>query len=408
MLSRRLLAGGGSGFAPIVLPTPSPFALSGADGAVNPWMVPGAYSYGGKTYLGWVDSAGNVQAGTFNETTKAFTAHTIHASFEVDAHTSPAFLRRASDGRIITVYSKHNHVPINIRVSTNADDASAWGAATDLDGQLGGTRYTDEQLWEASGSLYLFYRDEPSAGTDSRWCISKCAPGSPTTGWAAQTIVFRIASTRSYVISILDGTKIHFIATNGASSGYSKLGHFYLDTATDTYHKTDGTSLSLPITFADITTIYSGSAVVFASNVVVSGSEIIVSVQDTIAGAIRYIYVRYNGSSWSSTNVVGAGTGYEYSGVGTGYGAWGYAIDAGNPDIFYVLRDTGASPDLWTYTTGDGGATFTPVQRTFVSSTSQQQVIPVRNRSSALRCLWQVGTWTTYTNYSVNLYGFGD
>lgn len=384
----------------------TPLTLTAApNGGCNPWQLPGALQVGGTTYIGYVDGSGNVEVITYDGSVSG--PYTIHSGFEADAHTSPAFVRRASDGRFITVYSKHNATPINLRVATNPDDVSAWGSATDLDAQLTGTRYTDEQIWEYGSTLYLFYRDEPSAGTDSRWCLSTCASGSPTTGWAAQTQIYRVASARSYVVNVLDSTRgrIHFVATNSTT----KLGHFYLDIAAGTYHKSDGTQItaSKPYNFSHITEIMTGTSTVYPSNVVVDGDGYpVVGIQDlNVAGDIRYHYARWNGSAWNDTDVASSGTGYEYSGLGTGFGSWGYCVDDGNPNIFWTIGEDGSQPEIYRHLTRDGGSTFTTTQVTTGTTSDQQQLICVRNPINALRALWQIGTWTDYTDWSVGLMG---
>jgi len=411
MIARRLLMGGGGSFT--VPPIITTVLTAAPNGGNNPWTIPGSryYSDLDKTVLSWVDGSGNIECATYNHATDTLSAiSTIHAGLEVDAHDSPALLRRASDSRFITVYSKHNGTPINIRVSTNANDVTAWGAATNLDSQLGATRYTDEQLYEFGSTLYMLYRDEPSAGTDSRWCISTCASSSPTSGWAAQTIVYRVASARSYVISCEDqaNQRINFIATNStASGGPTKLGHFYLDIVAGTYHKSNGTPITLPLAFADITEIYSGTATVFANNVAIdSNGYPAVAVEDTIAGDIRAIYVRFNGTAWSSTNVVSVGTGYEYSGTGTGFTAWGLAVDDGDPSVLWLLKGT-SQAEVWQYTASSDWSSFSARQVTSGSSSKQTQLICVRNPHPDLRVFWQVGTWTDYNTWNQGLTGAG-
>lgn len=367
----------------------------------NPWTSPNAIQDGGIVTFGWVDGFGNVECAEYDEATETTSAQvTIAGSFEVDAHASPALCRRASDDRWIVVYAKHNSTPINVRLSSTSSVTGGFGAATNIDSQLGGSRYTDYSIFERSNTLWLVYRDEPSAGTDSRWCISSCASATPTSAWAAQTIVFRQSGTRSYVITTYDPTadRLHFITTNAASTGFTKLGHFYRDMAAGTYHKTDGTAITLPIEFDDVTEIYSGTNTVFAANVVVDASgDIAVAAQDTIASDIRCIYVRWDGSVWDSTNVVSAGTGYVYGGGGAT--AWGQCIDAGDLDVFWVLRDTGGTAQLYAYITADDGDTFSESQVTDDLTNEQTQIVCVRNPDK-LRAIWQSGTWTSYTSWN--------
>lgn len=404
--ARRLLlaaAAGGAGFP--VPPIGSVTLTSAPDGGMNQLVVPGAFTHGGVTTIGYVDGSGNVEAIEWNGSTSG--PHTIHASFEADAHDSPAIVRRASDGRLIVAYSKHNNTPFNVRVSTNADDPSAWGSATDIDSQLGGTRYTDHGLWEVDSTLYLVVRDEPSAGTDSRWVISTAAASVPTSGWAAQTILYRVASERSYVLTHLSGSVIHFVVTNGSSTGFSKLGHFYLDTAAGTYHRSDGTDITadVPLDFSDVTEIATGTAL-FPWNIVVDGSGYpVVAARD----GLDYEYIRWNGAAWSQTTVASSGTGYEYNGPATGFIAYGACIDDGRPDDMYVIEDVSSQPEVARYRTADGGATFSRRAVTTGSSGLKVQLICVRDPlDGGLRAFWMEGTWTDYEDWSTGLAGVVD
>lgn len=380
------------------------FSLAGnRNGGYTPYTN-NAFQRSGVVYFGWVDGFGNIEAATYDEATETTSLQqTIHASFDTDAHSAPALCRRDSDGRIVVLYSKHSSTPLNIRVATNPDSVSGWGGATNLDSQLGGTRYTNFCLHEWDDTLWTVGRDEPTLGTDSRWVISSCDSSTPTSGWAAQTIVYRISSQRSYVKIGFDDVNgvLHFVATNGSGDSFSKLGHFYFDIDAGTYHKSDGTPLTIPLEFDDITEIYAGTENAFASNVVIdAGGDIVVAAQDNDGADIKIVYIRWDGASWTSTDVTTAGTGYEYNGTGTGFTAWGHCIDEGDVGLFWVLRDTGGAAQLYAYVTADGGATFDEIQVQSGSAGENTQVVAVRNPDK-LRAMFQgPGTWTTYTNWN--------
>lgn len=399
-LARRLLLSGGSS----AIPLPSLDALtSSPNGGNNPWMVPGAYRYGDVVVGGYVDGSGSVECFTYTESTATVGGpHTIHASFETDAHTSPALIRRSSDGKILAFYCLHNAGTLNLRVSSSADDPSAWGSATNLDSQLGGTRYTDLQVHELSdGTLFLFYRDEPSAGTDSRWCWSTSSDGGST--WAAQTVLYRINSTRSYVISYKDpaSDRIHFVATNGASSGYTKLGHWRMDGLTLARTKSDGSTISasLPLTFTDVTEAYSGSGDVFMSHIAFGsdGHPVFVGWE-----ALDYIYRRWTGSAWTGSVIAACGTGFSYNNDSS-YQPWGIALDDGDPNTVWLMRDSGGNPSAWRYRTTDGGASFGG-QNLGATGGEVHTMIPVRNPGS-LRAYYPVGSWTDYVTWACGLTG---
>jgi len=406
--SSHLLARGGAGsFTP-----PSPYAVTtlatAPNGGNNPWVNAGSIQYAGTTIVGWVDgSNGNLECLTRNETTGTLSSVTvITAAHEIDAHSAPGFLRRSSDGRILCMVSLHNGASIHLKISTNPDDVTAWGSAVNLDSQLGGTRYTDYQFVELSdSSIFLFYRDEPSAGTDSRWCYSKSTDGGAT--WAAQTQLFKIASTRSYVIlwKPLGSDLIHFATTNGASAGFTKIGHFRMDGLTLARTKSDGTTISasLPLTFTDITTAYTGSSNVFPLNIAFDSSN-----NPVIAGwdNLTYTYHRWSGSAWTNTSIVACGTGFEYNGPATGFQPWGTAVDDGDPNVVWLMVDTGGNPSWWRYVTANGGTSFTGTLIGAVSG-KVHTVVPVRHPAK-LRAYAPFGTWTDYNNYSCGESGVTD
>jgi hypothetical protein len=406
-VSRRLLlhAGGTGSFvqAPPSLVT----LLSPPNGGNNPWMTPGAYQYGGVVVGGYTDgTSGGVEAFTFDESTEAVGGpYTIHAAFQspTDAHSSPALFRR-SDGKIVTVYSTHNSIPINTRVSTNDHpDASAWGAAQSQDADLGGTNYTDEQIYELSdGDLFMLYRDEPVAGTDSRWCYSKSTDGG--LNWSAQTVLFRISGTRSYIVSWKDPNSdlIHIVTTNGASSGFTKLGHLRLDGITLARTKSDGTTIAtaLPLAFADATEIHTATGPLFAANVAIDGSgyPVISGIDD-----LDYTYHRWNGSAWVNNVIVSTGTGFEYNGTGAGFQPWGGCVDDGDTNTCWLLIDSGGNPNLWRYRTTDNGASWSGVD-CGAAGGEVHTIIPVRN-PNRLRAYFPSGSWTDYEAWNTGLVG---
>lgn len=414
MLGRRLLmsAGGGGAFT-----TPVPaeaFLVAGTpNGGGSNWTLPRAiHLASGDTLLGWVDGDGNVECATIEDGTGTVSSvTTIHAAFETDAHNSPAFLRRSSDGRILAVYSKHNATPINLKISTNPDDPTAWGSATNLDSALGGTRYTDYQLHQLDdGTIWLIYRDEPSAGTDSRWCYSTSTDGGAT--WAAQTILYQVSGQRSYVVSWSDGARIHFIATNGGStgggySGFTALFHFYRDSA-GAWRQSDGTSMgSPPFDFTDATEAYVGTEAVFMENIAIDADgHPRVAGTDVIGGNPHAIALAWTGSAWVSADLGDVGTGFQYN-TGGDYQAYGSCIDVADPDRLWVIRDdAGGQPEVFLYRTSDG-ATWSGRQITDGSSDLLMVISPVRDGTDTVMAFYTQGSWVGYTDWNLGTVAVG-
>lgn len=404
----------GRGF---VEPIPVVRQITGApEGGFHNWVVPAARELpDGTTIIGFVNgSSGSVRVVRYDAATGAIWGpYNVHAGFQVDAHNPPALLPRLSDGRILAAYSRHNDNPFNVKVSTNPLDVSSWGAATALDPMLGGTRYTDMSLHqldaETGDPIWLVYRDEPSAGTDSRWCRSRSLDDGAT--WSAQQILFRQPSTRSYMTTVSDGQgRIHFVVTNGGStsggySGFTAIGHFYYEAGA--YFLSDGTPIvpSPPFSFANVSLVYHGTSTsVFMENVSLDAAGLpVIAIGETKAGgALAVRYARFDGAAWSSTELAEIGAGYQYN-AGGAFGAYGGCIDDGDPDVAYVLVQQGSYPEVFEYRTADGGATFRSRRLSSGSSSLATALIPVRGRTTGLRAVYLFGSWTHYTNWSMGI-----
>lgn len=386
------------------------------DGGFHTWVVPVALELDGLTLIGWISGTGHVRCARYDAAAQLLEGpYTIHANFQIDAHDPPALLRRTSDQRLLALYSLHNAGTINLRTSTSPNDPSSWGSATNLDTQLGGSRYTDYALHqltsEADDPIYLWVRDEPTAGTDSRWRYAKSLDQGAS--WGPLVTVYRVANARSYLTSCSDGLgRMHFIVTNGGTTvsgegytGFTALGHFYYDGGE--FYRSDGSAMgSPPFSFASTSLVYAGTKSVFMTGVVLDANGYpVVASSDVIAGENRYVYHRWDGAAWNSTDLGSAGGGYAYNQGGElqGYGA---QVDDGDPDVVWALVKHGAYPELFRLHTPDGGNTFTRLLVPGASSL-QTAVVPVRGAQAGLRAAWLHGTWTHYTNWSMGIKGVG-
>lgn len=387
------------------------------EGGGSRWSVPQAIYANGTTFVAYVRGTdGREQILEYDHGTQTATVNALHGNFDRDDHSNPAIIRRDSDGRIVVFYSKHNFTPFNVRVTTNPEDTSSWQTQVNLDSQLGGTRYTYPQvhqlLAETGDPFHLFYRDEPSPGTDSRWCHSTCAPASVTSGWAAQSILYRVASRRSYMTSWSDGQdRIHFIVTDGGGtivdSGFTALGHFYYDAGS--YFKSDGTPMSSPpFEFDDVTQIMGGSRNLFPAHLYLDGSghPVLAAFNEDEDDIWHYWYMRWSGSAWVTTEVATGDTGHAYSSA-TSRSPYGCCLDDGDVDVMYAIIEQDNIPEVWRFETADGGATFDAGTAITEESTAavQREPFPVRNRDSSLALVWQYGTFTSYVNYSMGIKG---
>lgn len=382
------------------------------NGNFSPYCVPVAMQAGGKVFWSWPDgSNGNISIAERDEASGVVTGPTVlHAALEADAHDCAALLARSSDSHLVAIYGRHNNSDIRRRISTNPTDSTAWGTETDLDSQLGGTRYTDWQIHQlnamTSDPIYLIYRDEPSAGTDSRWVFATSTDGGVT--FSTQTIFYRVASARSYLVSWSDSqSRIHFIASNSTGAATHVIGHFYFDNGS--WFASDGTSLgSPPFDQTDLTAIYSGSDFSLPSFVAIDtdGTPVCTYYTRNGSGLYTYYYARWNGTSWASTLLASGLDGFPYE-VTDGSTAPMHATpdDADVNTVYSIEASGGGDPQVYKYVTADSGATFSKSAITTASTGHQGVPSAVRFRGTGLRVLWQFGSFTNYTNYSVGTRG---
>jgi hypothetical protein len=386
---------------------------SAPNGGFSPsYVIAGAVQSGGKVFVGLINgSTGAAAVVERDETTGTETGPTTLRTLGADAHNSPALLVRSSDSRIVTVYCAHSATSIYRRISTNPEDSTSWGTETNLDSSLTGTHYTNPQLHqlnsETNDPVYLFYRNEPTAGTDSRWQLSTSTDGGSTFGTMAN--IYHIPGKRSYLVSWSNGEdRIDFLASGAFSTSPYQIGHFYYEGGS--YFKSDGTSAGSPPiqNFANITEIATGGDVLHPGQVVIdsySGTPVVLYYSWNAASTtFSYWYGRWNGTTWDTTALVSGTAAYNYN-VGASDGMYGAMIDDGDVNTVYLMKVVSGQPELFRLVTTDDGATFTEDQVTTESSGFQSNPIPVRNRGTGLVGAYQYGTWTYYLSYSLGIKG---
>jgi hypothetical protein len=332
-------------------------------------MSPAAY-YNGNTYIGYIDGDSNVRVAKVNKATKAVTISPAIKTFAaVDQHSAPAILVRSSDHKIIVVTADVAPSPggngnkMYQAISTNAEDVSAWGAATDISASLDGTAITNytymnlQQLSGESGKIYLFYSlGFPGATNTISLKYVTSTDGGAT--WSATTNLWTVANKSSYwSINSDDTSRIDFAVTDGhvLNGQTSSLYHFYYD---GTWHNTAGTSIGSP-TFSNATTnmtkVYdgptngnirvpyaihpSGPTIVFAAETVSNGSTT----------AENYWYAKFSGGSWTNNIITTSGI----AGPDNAFAEGGVMIDPA--DTSHVLV---GKTDVLSYRTANGGTTW--------------------------------------------------
>jgi hypothetical protein len=141
-----------------------------ADGAWCWFSDPRAVYYEGdyqRTYLGWVDSRGNISVGYYDHRWKTYSARTLHQNLEVDDHDNPTLLF-TPDGRLLFFYSRHSRGdPIYLMEARQPESLAEWAPRRELflndtaayRGLYNSYTYTNPCLLEEENNrIYLFWR----------------------------------------------------------------------------------------------------------------------------------------------------------------------------------------------------------------------------------------------------------
>lgn len=411
MLARRLLpAGGGGSFTIPEPPPPEAFTLTAApDGAWSWFGDPRALTHSGHTYLGYVDTSGNVCVRVYVHATDTVGAEIIlKAALDVDDHVNPSFAV-LPNGKLAAWYCRHEpgSTTPHQRISTNtvASDPTLSGgfaAETDLDANLGGTSYDYPVPFVEGSRVYLFFRNLP--GSNSYRLIRSHSDDNGAT-WAALTTVVQNTtnSNRAYWKLARHDDFIHVAWTDGTPNiDTTDLYHFYWDVVNDTYHLTDGTTIAgLPFDAPDLTPVYSASNT-WVWDIAVDPStgypRIIHPVWATPFTDVRYHRAQWNGSAWSSTEIATGGAGIDVTGVYSG----GAVMDNQDPDVVWASRQVSGQWEIWRYTL-DGS--WSGVAITSGSSSKNIRPYVPPGRTDELLVVWLTGTYTGYTTYSMGITG---
>lgn len=358
-----------------------------------------AVYYNGNTYFGFCDSNGNIKVAKYNHAASTVAVSpAIITGLTPDVHATPSVLVRSSDHKLVLASLLHNTAHAYIAISTNAEDVSAWGAATDIGTTLAGTAYTYahlHQLSSESGKIYLFFRDTVS--TTGSFAFSTSTDGGST--WSAETVLYTNSGKACYGASFSDdNSRIDFQVSDGnAGNGdTASVYHFYYTGGS--YFKSDGTTISVSLPFgpSNLTKISDGAtngSVVDPYGIVGGANPIVVwSAYNTLGSAHpeNYWYAKYSGGAWSPHTIDTTG-----SNPDPRFGDGGVAIDRIDPTQVYVSRQTGTYAwQLLLYQTNNAGASWTSTAITadtdVIDSLNLEPITP-HNAAAGLRCLWCYG-----------------
>ena len=368
-----------------------------------------AWTYNGKTYIGFINDSGSLYVASLTHSTGAVSGPTLVGSGFVspsgDIHNSIAVLVRNSDRRIVIVEVAEGGQPLR-NISTNPEDISSFGTATAI---LDTGIYTYCSLVQlATDSDALYYWGTFWPGSVSRLAYARSADGGSTWGSTNQIIKPSGASLQIYHrIGTDQANRVHMFFTDtdrSFPSRPSSVYHCYME-GFGSFFQSDGTAITGPFPiFANSATLVMDTSSVSAScrpegwAIDSNGHPAcVINVRDSTTTERVYV-ARFNGSSWS-THLVTSSVGQLISGS---------AMVKNDPNTLYIPRyDSGSGNlEMWIFTSGDDGTTWYGNQLTSGSTSDNDGPDTPLNAASGLRSLWGFGTYTG-PSFSFDLHGWG-
>lgn len=379
------------------------------DGIWTWYTDPRAVHYNGNTYIGSINSAGDVCITKWNDAAKTGSSFTLSAAFQLDDHNN-AGIHVLPDGRIVAMYCRHNdYTATFFRISTNPEDITAWGAETAVSGGLPIT-YTNLHYLSDSGKTYNHYRSGPGgAGTNP---INARAT-SDWSSWDVERTWITQTGSRPYVKSVSNGVdRIDFFFTNcHPNEGAASLYHCYMKlvAGVETFYKSDGTLINNTgsITPAMATLIYDGTTVeawTWEINYGADGNPRVLFVRYPTTSDQRLCFSRWTGTSWTAAVEIAVGGAYLYAAEANYSG--GLCFDSLDTNIVFLSTPVSGVREIQEWTTTDNGATWSK-RRDITTGTSAGVInarpYSPRNRSSKLAVIYWTGTYSTFNSYNTNL-----
>jgi hypothetical protein len=367
---------------------------------------------------------GDVEVAALDIASGMVSRFTLTDELQADDHNSAAIWRRP-DGRYLALYSQHSSDNFTrYRISTNPGEISDWSAEQSFN-NAAGTTYSNLHYLPndnaGAGRLYNFTRSinfDPNVLTSSNFGDSWSYGGKLLTEGGG--------SDRPYVRYFSDGQRIHFITTERHPRNFdNSIYHGYVQDR----QLFDSQGNLIDVNLLDSTGLPpSALTKVFATGTQFGGTTMhrawTVDVAIDSAGlpyAIfqaraddnsadhRFFYARFNGTGWAVHELAKAG-GFLYAAEDDYTGL--AALDPHDPSRLFIStkidpRTDVAMPhyEIFAGKTTDGGASWAWSPITFNSTLDNLRPIVPAWDDDHTALLWMRGTYTTYTNYDLDIVG---
>lgn len=352
---------------------------------------PRAVHIDGVTYLGYVDGRGNIKAYSYDHLTGAAEESILNGNLLRDDHVAPILFER-DDGRFICQYARQE-TGLRQRISVNAHDISAWQPETTIYSETSNypnpVSVSDDIHMYTRRDLYDQYRRVSTDDGES---------------WTAGLRVSNFDKRTYLKTARLDGSRYYLALTSATPNISNRVFCLYYEEGA--YYEADGTQIAteaeLPVTEADLTTLYEVDSDDFGALRVwdvlaLSDSDVRMLIADVDDPDNHYYYeLRWDGSTWSTTEIVNSGGPAQPS---KGYYSGGLCYAGDDPDTVYLSQDDGGTHEIYQATTTDG-STWSVSAVTSSSEKAQWRPMRVRDGVSDLPIVWlDQRLYAEFTNY---------
>ncbi|WP_127490705.1 BNR repeat-containing protein [Paenibacillus glycanilyticus] len=313
-----------------------------------------------KTYIGYIDVAGNIQALQYDNTTNEQDQVLVRAGFQADDHNNPTFLI-LPDGRIMIFYSEHSTTPyFYYRITSTPDDIKTLGSEKTIDTKgYGNTTYPSAFiLADKPEYFYLLWRGINWSPTIARFKLPD-QNGDVVFDRIPKQIVdarndYSETGKRPYAKYVSDGKNkifMTFTYTHPDDSIPNSLYFSYLDINTFTLHDAQGNMLAdvnkepLKLTNEENDPSYLIDRRLDMRNwnwdlaLDKEGQPVTLFVRvNKEKDSHHYYYAKWTGSSWRLTELADAGRWFHLNERKECCYSGGMILDHANPSTVYMSK----------------------------------------------------------------------
>ena len=360
-----------------------------------------------RTYIGWVADDGDIKVSAFDHDSGIPTTVVLHSKLQIDDHTNPALLV-LPDGRIEVFYDGHNGDRMYHRVTRNPEDITSWEPeaeiSTNTSGRFGFT-YPNPIRLSAEAKTYLFWRG-------GNWNPTFSTRQDGQTTWSRARNLIMVPGQRPYVkYDSKGGDTLGFAFTNAHPAEARDVNIYYAYYKNGGIYRANGsriTSLGTAIAPSQADKVFDNGDKVWVHDIAFDsqGHPVIVFADFVSATDHRYRYARWTGTRWVSYQITPAGGSISTEGKGQPYYSGGITLDHEDPGTVYLSRDVGGVFEVETWTTPDGGTTWSRTAVTASSSANNYRPISPRGLipfSTAMSTVWMRGVYHSYIAYETSI-----